>query len=172
VSLEVHVSLVAGDARSTGLCLIDGPSAAVDLPDLDEPVLLPTAMVPARLAALVELGPRPRVAAPGCLVLSEVSLDRLAGGVLPDELPPAWAGPLAAVAAGLRRRWCIVAGSADGAPVDALEVLDAGAAGLWAVHPCPAELVTAEGGAGQPMVLLAPATATEVWTWLSRLATV
>ena len=53
-----------------------------------------------------------------------------------------------------------------------LEVLDAGAGGLWSLAPADAALLAAEDGElldGEPVVVR-PTTASTVWRWLAPLA--
>jgi hypothetical protein len=179
--IEVRVELLAGPRRGSGLCLIDGAVAALDLPGLDGPTRVPASVVPGWLAGLVGVGPRPEARSPGVLLAPRTLVDCLTGAdaaavraaVGRHRVPPAWIELLVGIAASLPARWRMSVGAPADVPVDLLEILDAGDCGLWSVQDCPPELLSGEGrevDAAEPWAVLTPTTPTAVWVWLSRLA--
>lgn len=106
------------------------------------------------------------------LDLDRPDLDAVAA-VVGGQVAHRWLELLVTISRNLTGRWRITVGSL-GAPrgVDSLEILDCADAGLWAIQPCPAELIAAErlGDSGR-VVSVTLTTPTTVWTWLSRLAT-
>lgn len=176
---RLRADLRAAQGRTeTGECWVsDEPVAALllDLPDgLVEFVTLDPAFLPLALARVVELGPRPRLAAQPLQAPSGL-LDRLtaaepdvrAGAVselaamAPDA---ATREAVAALSSGLRRDWVIR--SAWQAPAGSelagrmVRVLDS-SAGLWLIQP--------QAVLGMGAELLWPTTPTMVWRYLTRL---
>jgi hypothetical protein len=171
--IEVKVEVMAGARPGRGLCVIAGDVAAVDLPGLDRPGRIPAGVLPAWLAGLIGLGPRPAVAVPGLLIAPTAVLDRLLAGTgaFPWSVPAEWRGVLARIVECRQAWWRMTMGPPGADPVESLEVIDAGAAGLWARRPCPAAAADDEiDHEGLPLAALAATTPTVVWTWLSRLA--
>jgi hypothetical protein len=172
--IEVQVQVMAGPHPGRGQCIVDGDMAAVDLPGLDPPRRIPASVLPEWLAALVGLGPRPSVAAPGLLITSTAVLDRLLapGARTPSiEVPPGWRDLLTRIIECRQAWWRITVGPLDRAPTDSLEIIDSGTAGLWARQPCPPTAADEELDGQGPLAALTSTTPTAVWTWLSRLAT-
>ena len=178
----VEVDVRVGRHAGSGRCVITGDRAVADLPGLASPRTVPTAVIPEWLAGLLEVGPRPEVSSPGVLIMRRAVLDDvldvadpdadvIAAALAPERVSRSWLELLAGISAGVTARWRVALRPPDGRSLsDTLEIVDAGAAGLWAVHPCPVELITAELGEGHDLVTVAPTTPTTVWAWLSRLA--
>lgn len=180
VRVDVRVGPHPGNGRAV---LVDGEVLAC-LPGLDAPRRTSAELFPSWLAALVGLGPRPQLHRLGALLTERRILDEFlalpgttADGVLahfaPTQLSPRWIDQLAAIPGSVRAHWSLVtapAGSADIGALGQLEVVDAGAAGLWAIGRVPADLAAPEAGTPLPMVSFAPTTATAVWTALAELA--
>jgi hypothetical protein len=163
--ITVDVRVLVGRRTGTGRCRIDGPTAVVDLPQLDGDRTVPTTVLPEWIAALVELAPCPRVAAPSTLITDRSRLDALLDGGSLAEVPHHWRGIFAAIVSSMHARWSVTV-SPHG---DALEVLDCRSAGFWAVQPCPPEAAGDDIPEDGALVSVTPTTPTAVWTWLSRL---
>ena len=179
---DLQVTVLAGRHAGAGTCRLAEGLARVDLPGLDSPRELPSAALPGWLAGLVGLGPRPRAAVTGLLVTSRPTLDRLLAlpaadpdrvrvAFAPSTLPDGWADALAALA-GAPAHWRMEL-TVPGAGTAALEVLDAGAGGLWSLAAVdPALLGSEQDGApldGEP-VAVSPTTPSAIWHWLAPLA--
>ncbi|TYK43634.1 hypothetical protein [Actinomadura decatromicini] len=158
----VEVTVLVGRHPGTGNCVIGDGVAAVELPGMDGPRVVPADVVPEWIAALVALAPRPRAKTSGMLVTSQTGLDVLLGDCREPDISRDWLDLLATIRASLIARWRVTA-----APGGDIEILDCASAGLWAVQPCPPEAV---GAANGPLISLTPTTPTAVWTWLSLLA--
>jgi hypothetical protein len=180
-SAVVELEVLCGPHPGTVRAVLEGPGAAVQLPDAQSGRLVSRSLLPGWLAALVGLGPRPAVAVPGVLVVDAASLDLLlgadAGGpdavaaAFGDEpVPPAWGDALGALPARVAARWRLTTRVADhdGAlvPAGAIDVVDAGEAGLWQLAPVDTEWLTAElaGEPGPPVVVaVSTLSTTAVW---------
>jgi hypothetical protein len=107
--IEVRVAVLTGALAGTGRCLIDGTTAEVHLPDTGgRPERIPSALVPVRLARMVELGPRPVIEAPGILIAGALEIDRLLGldgAARTRGGAPAWTDPLPAPSGGVPVTW-------------------------------------------------------------------
>lgn len=183
-AIEVRVDVRVGPRTGSGRAVLVGGDAVVCLPGLDAPRRTSAELFPSWLAALVGLGPRPQVDRVGALLTERCILDEFlalpgttADGVrahfAPTRLPPRWVGQLAAIPGGVRAHWSVAtapAGSTDIGALGRIEVVDAGAAGLWTIRQVPADLVAPEVGTPLSMVSFAPTTATAVWTALTELA--
>jgi hypothetical protein len=168
-TLRLAVSAdVAHDVTGDGWVSGDAAAVLLDLPDgLRELVTVHPTFLPALLARVVRLGPRPALPVPSV----EVPAGRLAELVSPDDAvreraadrTAAECGAEAAAHAmgsGLRRRWDIVASwpsAYGGTGQHAIQILDT-RAGLWSVEP-----------AGDQRVRLWPITSTMAWHALVQL---
>jgi hypothetical protein len=178
---DLRVTVLAGRHAGAGRCRLAGGRARVELPGLDGPRDIPSALVPGWLAGLVGLGPRPRPAAGGLLVTSRSVLDRILAlpaadpdavrdTVAPSVLPGGWARSLAALAGTAYGHWRLDLTVPDGGTAT-LEVLDAG--GLWSLAAVgPALLASEEDGAGpgREPITVSPVSPSAVWRWLAPLA--
>jgi hypothetical protein len=158
----LDVEILRGRRPGCGVVTTDGATAVVELPGLGSPRTVPATLVGGWLAALVDLGPRPRPPVSGQVVTDRARLAALsAGGGLADEpLPPGWADALSALAPAAHWR------------VGPLEVLDGGAGGLWQVGTVDDRWLAAElDGAPAPAdpVALRPTDPTLVWAALTGL---
>jgi hypothetical protein len=176
--IEILVRVMAGPHTGRGRCVVDGGVATVDLPGLDRPRRIPASVVPEWLAALVGLGPRPAVTAPGMLITSTAVLDGLlASGDAPGartssiDVPAGWRDLLTRIIECRQGWWRMSVGPFGDDPADSLEIIDAGSAGLWARRPCPPAAADEEIDGRGPLDALTSTTPTAVWTWLSRLPT-
>jgi hypothetical protein len=136
-------------------------------------VALASGGVPARLARIVGLGPRPRREYPELVELESERLERaLAAGRelttdearaeldLPEEAPDDLAAAIGAIPAAMRRCWRLEAATADGEVVGLVDVLDAGEAGYWQILPV----------ADRGWVQVASSTTALLWHQLAALA--
>jgi hypothetical protein len=169
--IEIRVQVLAGPHPGRGQCVVDGDVATVDLPGLDRPRQIPASVLPEWLAALVGLGPRPSVAAPGLLITSTAILDRLlethGTRVSSVNVPAGWRDILTRIIACRQGWWRMAVGPLGHDPADSLEIIDAGTAGLWSRRPCPPEAVDEALDGSGPLAALTSTTPTAVWTWLS-----
>jgi hypothetical protein len=135
-------------------------------------VALASGGVPARLARIVGLGPRPRREYPELVELESELLERTLAARrelttdearaeldLPDEAPDDLAAAIGAIPSALRRRWRVEA-TADDEVVGLVDVLDAGEAGYWQILPV----------ADRGWVQLASSTTVLLWHQLGALA--
>jgi hypothetical protein len=166
----LHVSVLAGPRPGDGWCVFAGNEASVALPGMAQPLRIPTSLVPGWIAALVDLGPRPRPAARGVLVTERATLDRLLGSHPLDEVPSVaarWERPLADLRANPHVRWQATGYDAANAPLGRLEFVDAGPAGLWLVKELDPRSSICELPASSAQASLAAVAPTEVWHWLT-----
>jgi hypothetical protein len=153
------LDLQRGDRRGAGW--VDAQVAAMLLPEPDgrrKLVDVPTPFLPAALARMNELGPRPR-AEPAIRLRFETSelLELLARGRDTRDRPEPDASTVARLLAGLREHWRAEARwppARDSPGRRVVEVIDTDA-GLWLVVP------------DEPTVELWPTTPTDVWTQLA-----
>jgi hypothetical protein len=153
------LDLQRGDRRGSGW--VDAQVAAMLLPEPDGRLKLvdvPTPFLPAALARMNELGPRPRIE-PAVRLRFEVPelLELLARGRDARSRPEPDASAVATLLAGLREHWRAEARwppAPDSPGRRVVEVIDT-EAGLWLVVP------------DEPTVELWPATPTGVWTLLA-----
>jgi hypothetical protein len=160
------IEVLEGRVKGYGHGWTEDGTALVELPGLDRPRSLPAQRLPSWLAALVDLGPRPRSAARGFLLTDAWRLRRLLDGGDRDaaavadvldvpELPPAWAEALGRLRGNLTAHWRLTVDMLG------LEVLDGGDAGLWRVGGDPED---------RDRVRLRAATPTQIWRCLTFLA--
>jgi hypothetical protein len=153
------LDLQRGDRRGAGW--VDAQVAAMLLPEPDGRVKLvdvPTPFLPAALARMNELGPRPRIE-PAVRLRFDVAelLELLARGRDPRARPEPEASAVTRLLAGFREHWRAEARwppAQDSAGRRVVEVIDTDA-GLWLVVP------------DEPTVELWPATPTGVWLQLA-----
>lgn len=183
-AVEVRVDVRLGPRTGSGRAVLVGGDVLACLPGLDAPRRTSAELLPSWLAALVDLGPRPQLHRIGVLITEHSVLDDFlalpsttADGVrahfAPTRLSPRWVDQLAAIPGCVRAHWSVATaptGSADIGALGRIEVVDAGAAGLWTIGQVPADLVAPEVGPPLSMVSFAPTTATAVWTALAELA--
>lgn len=183
-AFEIQVDVWVGSRIGSGRAVLVGAEVLACLPGLDAPRRTSAELFPSWLAALVGLGPRPQLHRIGALLTERCILDDFlalpattADGVrahfAPTRLPARWVGQLAAIPGDVRTHWSVATGPAGSADIGALgrmEVVDAGAAGLWTIGQVHADLVALEVGTPLSMVSFAPTTTTAVWTALTELA--
>jgi hypothetical protein len=174
-----EVDVLRGSQLGAGVVLCDGAGATVAMPGLDGARTIPTELVAGWLAALVELGPRPRPVCCGHLVTDRAAVETLLAGPLrpsalgggvdvravldQPQLSDGWASSLAGLASGEAGHW----------RVGPLEIVDGGDAGLWQVTAVDDRWLADElDGAVLPdrPVALHPTDPTQVWTALAGLA--
>ncbi|MGH3914991.1 MAG: hypothetical protein ACRDTC_16530 [Pseudonocardiaceae bacterium] len=184
LAIEVRVDVRVGQHAGLGRAVIVDGEVLACLPGLDAPRRASAELLPSWLAALVGLGPRPQVQRVGALItersilddflgLPSVTADGVRAHFAPTRLSARWVDQLAAIPGGVRAHWSVATAPAGSGAIEELgriEVLDAGAARLWAIGQVPADLIAPEVGARLPMVSFAPTTATAVWTALAELA--
>jgi hypothetical protein len=106
------------------------------------------------------------------LIASPAVLDRLLtpSGSTSAAVPAGWRDTLARIIECRQGWWRMTVGPLGDDPIDSLEIIDAGTAGLWARQPCPTAAAADEIDDRGPLTALTSTTPTAVWTWLSRLA--
>ena len=155
------LDLQRGDRRGSGW--VDGQVAAMVLPEPDgrrKLVDVPTPFLPAALARMNELGPRPRIE-PAVRLRFDVSelLELLARRRDTRHRPEPEGAAVATLLSGLREHWRAEARwppARDSPGRRVVEVIDT-EAGLWLVVP------------DEPTVELWPTTPTDVWMQLAGL---
>ena len=196
------LTVARGPHPGTGGFLRRGPYAWAVLPGLPDPTPVPASVLPAWLLAGFGAGPRPVPATRPLVVTTRPALDRLIrlDHADPDAVRRALDAPglddgtaasLAGLVNGLTGHWwldwtCGLDSTVE--PVDdewtstvpvasgRLEILDAGAAGLWRVVTDLPDILAAElgtggvgGTAGGEPVALARTTTADLWLDLTRL---
>lgn len=182
----LRVTVRRGQCPGQGELLLRHDKALVSLPGLDLPQWLPRDQVPALLARVCGLAPRPMAGRTAALVTERSTVDRLlaAGGDLdeaavrqclhPGRPSDDWVRRLRVAASHVESHWEVTVLSADGTTAPWLEVIDAGRiGGLWSVKPASPQLLAAadDRDGTERLVALARVTTTTIWAALSTCAT-